>query len=171
MPRGRRPSSPKPLEKTAVARPTHLGSGSASPYSSARNGWGACDVLSKDGMRVEVKSTCEVQTWNQAAPSKAIFTIRPSRGWNADDGCYVPAAERNSDVFVFCQLVVGDQVPDPLELAQWRFFVLPTAGLNERAPKARTVGLAAIRRWGAVEVGWEGLGEAVRKAWAPPPRP
>lgn len=127
--------------------------------------WGACDVIAKDGTRIDVKATCEVQTWKQSAPSKPIFTIRPSRAWSQEGGMSDAAPCRNSDVFVFCQLVVvGELVPDPLDLRQWRFYILPTAALNEHAPRAKTVTLGRVVRWGAVEVGYEGLAGAVRGA-------
>lgn len=126
--------------------------------------WGSCDVISKDGVRVEVKATCAVQTWKQDAPSKPVFAIRPSRSWTQEQGMS-PGAQRNSEVFVFCQLlVVGERVPDPLDVRQWRFFVLPTAVLNERAPKAKTVTLGRVVQWGAVEVGFEELAGAVTAA-------
>jgi hypothetical protein len=70
-------------------------------------------------------------------------------------------------VFVFCQLVVqGDRVPNPIDLRQWRFYVLPTGVLNDRAPKAKTVTLGRVVQWGAVEVGYERLAGAVRAAAA-----
>lgn len=129
--------------------------------------WGACDVISKEGTRVEVKATCEVQTWKQSGPSKPIFTIRPSRAWSQEEGMSRAAPCRNSEVFVFCQLVVeGDRPPNPLSLRQWRFYVLPTAVLNERAPKAKTVTLGTVVNWGAVAVGFRGLARAVREAAA-----
>ena len=127
-----------------------------------REEWAPCDVLMKDGgrtLRIEVKSTCAVQSWKQAAPSKAIFNIGPARAWLPAEGRYVGTPSRNADVFVFAQLVVGDEIPDPLDLAQWRFFVLPTHVIDDRAPKAKSVALSTVMKWGAVEVGYEGLKE------------
>ena len=130
-----------------------------------RESWASHDVTSKDGPRVEVKATCAVQSWAQKRPSKPIFTVRPTRAWSPETGKYGEAALHNSDVFVFAVLVAhGSDVPNPLDVRQWRFYVLSTTVLSELASKVKTVGLETVRKWGAVEVGFEGLGEAVRGA-------
>lgn len=132
-----------------------------------RESWASHDVTSKDGLRVEVKATCAVQSWAQTGPSKPIFTIRPARAWSPETGKYGATALRNSDVFVFAVLLAeGATVPNPLDVRQWRFHVIPTSVLNERAPKAKTVSLRTVRKCGAVDVGFEGLGAAVRAAGA-----
>jgi hypothetical protein len=129
-----------------------------------RDAWASHDVLSAEGIRIEVKSTCAVQTWKQDGPSKPIFTIRPARAWSQETGVSAAVPCRSCSVYVFCVLAVdGDRPPDPLDVRLWRFYVLPTGVLNERAPKARTVTLGSIQRWGAREVGYARLAGAVRE--------
>jgi len=41
-----------------------------------RDEWAPCDLLTDDGIRIEVKSAAYVQSWHQKAHSPIVFSIR-----------------------------------------------------------------------------------------------
>ena len=64
---------------------------------------------------------------------------------------------------VFCLLTTLDQRRvDPLDLEQWRFFVVSTSTLNEALPEAKTVGLSTLVTLKPREVRYAELANAVR---------
>jgi len=130
-----------------------------------RNEWGAYDLETPEGIRVEVKASAYAQAWRQAKPSKIIFGIRPARTWDEATGVLDALAKRHSDVHVFCVLTPrARSEADPLDLNKWRFHVLPTRVLDERAKEQKTIGLGSLQRLGTEEVGFEGLRTAVCRA-------
>lgn len=127
-----------------------------------RSGWDAYDVLTPSGVRVEVKSSSRWQTWGQKSPSLVQFGIRPTREWSAVTNEMAAEARRQADVYVFAVLECDDKAClNPLDLGQWRFYVLPTAVLNEKFPTQKMVSLKALERVGAVRVGLAELGAAI----------
>ncbi len=144
----------------AVALGLHVG---------LRDPWDAYDLLTTGGIRVEVKSCAYCQSWKQKAESKIIFPIYPSRTWDHESGKTLLSAEarRQADVYVFCVLAHKlKETIDPLNIGQWIFFVLPTRVLEDRFPRQKTIGLAALQKAGALQVSFVGLRAAVEEAGA-----
>lgn len=130
-----------------------------------RAGWDAYDVLTPSGIRVEVKSSSRWQTWGQKSPSLVQFGIRPTREWSSETNELAADARRQADVYVFAVLECTDKPAlDPLRLEQWRFYVLPTAVLNQTFPTQKMVSLKALERVGAVGVGFDRLATAIERA-------
>ena len=50
---------------------------------SVRKEWGAYDLTTQDGIRVEVKSAAFIQSWEQREYSIISFNV-PTRAWNSD---------------------------------------------------------------------------------------
>src|SRR5688572_11613935 len=46
--------------------------------------WGAFDLRTADGVKIEVKSCAYLQSWWQRAPSAISFSIRPTRAWDPE---------------------------------------------------------------------------------------
>jgi len=96
---------------------------------------------------VEVKSAAYVQAWHQEKPSSIVFSIRPTRGWDATTGQYDTEQKRQADVYVFCLLAHTDQATlNPLDLGQWEFYIVPIAWLNKRLPSQKSVPLPFLKR-------------------------
>jgi hypothetical protein len=115
------------LAEYIVARALGLGA------NDVRNEWDVVDLLTADGVKVEVKSAAYVQRWFQKKLSEISFVVPPRRGWEASTGVLEPISRRHADVYVFALLAHQDQASiNPLDLAQWQFFVVPTAFLNRR---------------------------------------
>ena len=124
--------------------------------------WHSWDLRHPLGARVEVKSSGYVQSWSTKQPKPPSFDIAPKLGWDASTNTTAPAAVRAADVYVFALHAERDRATaDPANVAQWEFYVVPTARLNEVYPTQKTLGLAALRRL-TVAVGYAGLGDAVR---------
>lgn len=110
-----------------------------------RSEWIAYDLETPDGVKVEVKSAAYVQTWHQDRPSIISFSIAPTLGWDPDTSEFGSERRRQSEVYVFALLVEQDQSRiDPLDVAQWEFFVLPTKILNERLGNQKTIRLSRL---------------------------
>lgn len=102
--------------------------------------------LEIDGVGVEVKSSAYVQTWDQTKLSNISFGIRPAMGWDARTNVYGTDAKRSADVYVFCLLEGEDRDHiDPLEVAQWTFYVLPTSELDRQLSDQKTIGLGRLK--------------------------
>ena len=106
-------------------------------------GWGAFDILSPEGIRIEVKSSAYIQSWAQKKLSDIRFGVRETLAWNPETNELTEKAERHADVYVFCvQNCRYQEAANPLDLAQWDFYPVSTEALMtviERQQK--TVGL------------------------------
>ena len=106
-----------------------------------RREWGAFDVRTESGIKVEVKSAAYAQSWPQEFPSKITFNIAPRRdAWNPEANEWKSFEEpaRTADVYVFCLLGQPDDPdPDPMDLDQWEFYVLATATLDRERPRQK----------------------------------
>ena len=124
--------------------------------------WDAYDLRSRSGATIEVKSAAYLQTWAQKSLSPIIFDIAPTRFWDAARGLMEPESRRQAAVYVFALLKHQDKrTLDPMDVAQWEFFVLPTALLNARLPAQQQLGLAGLRSLDPVECAFGRLWEAI----------
>ena len=111
-----------------------------------RTEWDSFDLVTPDGIKVEVKSASYLQSWSQNKFSQISFGIQPTTAWNDDDTRSVEA-KRQADMYVFCVLAHKDQATiDPLNLAQWDFYVLPTVTLNNQVGNQKTIRLAPLEK-------------------------
>ncbi len=69
-----------------------------------RPGWNAYDLITPDGIKVEVKSAAYLQTWKQSAPSNICFDVRPTYGWDTSTNTMSVERNRHGDVYPFCLL-------------------------------------------------------------------
>jgi len=121
--------------------------------------------LQIDGIGVEVKSAAYVQTWEQNGPSVISFDISPTTGWDAGTNTYAASAQRSADVYVFCLLNGKDrQHVDPLDVAQWTFYVLATGVLNRKVPVQKRIRLEPLIALGPDQCRYDELNGAIRQA-------
>jgi hypothetical protein len=130
-----------------------------------RDAWDPSDLIIPENVRVEVKRSGYLQSWAHEKESRTCFSIRPSRAWSADTNEFEAETCRQAHVYVFCLLEHrGKGTLNPLDLRQWKFFVVSTSTLNERLPAQRTISLNSVRFLGT-ETMYEGLKGAVRAAY------
>lgn len=106
-------------------------------FNNIRKDWDEYDILTADRIKIEVKSSAYIQSWEQKCLSKIIFSIKK----NNDLGC------RCSDVYVFCILKHKDrQTINPLNLSQWEFYVLPTAYIDRYQRSQTQITINSLRK-------------------------
>jgi hypothetical protein len=127
-----------------------------------RTEWDAYDLITKEGIKVEVKSAAYLQSWQQTKLSKIEFSICPTNAWDSDSGIYNSEKKRQADVYVFALLKHLEKLTlNPLDLDQWEFYVLPTIDLNEKIPIQRKIGLNSLIKLKPVQVKFGEINKAI----------
>ncbi|MBT1095082.1 hypothetical protein [Streptomyces sp. Tu102] len=140
----------------------HQAVGSGKP----RAGWASHDVETDGGLRIEVKAGAYLQAWEQRTPSQIRFSGLRARTWSPDGGCS-EAKSYNADVYVFAvQIAREHSAYNPLDTAQWEFYVLPRPVVT--ALNSDSVGLGAVRAAAGPPVLFAALKDRIRSA---DPRP
>ncbi len=135
-----------------------------------KRGWGECDIVCRNGTRIEVKCSSYLQEWERNSPSRPVFSI--SKTANCDiaevDGTYRyigrdgSEPQRRSDVYVFCLFSHTErESADPLKLDQWQFWVASTAAIDETMGDQRKISLQSMERIRAIPCDFYGLKLAV----------
>ena len=133
--------------------------------SAVRMEWDACDVVSPTGVRIEVKSAAFLQSWAQHRLSAIGFDVGRRLPWFAETATYGAERCRTADVYVFALLHEKEKSRlDPLDVAQWTFFVLPRLVLDETCGEKKRIGLTALGAMKATETDYRGLVAAIEAA-------
>lgn len=107
--------------------------------------WDAFDIITPDGIKLEVKTSAYLQSWYHKELSKIRFSIRQALAWDAHLNAFEEGAKRSADIYVFCLLKHKDKSTlDPLDLDQWDFYILPASRLNKAFPTQKSIGLASL---------------------------
>ena len=133
--------------------------------------WAPYDIKADEDLKIEVKSSAYLQSWPQKKQHVPDFGIASTEGWDPETGEYVEEIKRWSDVYVFCLLKPQEDKAtlDPLNVAQWKFYVVSTATVNEVVPDQKKIRLGPLKKkLGAKEVAFDGIAAAVREAAASP---
>ena len=92
--------------------------------------WDAYDVITPDGIKVEVKSGAYLQAWTQSRPSVVTFGGLSARTWKPQTH-YSPTRSYNADVYVFAVVTATEHAAyDALDIGQWAFWVLPRSAIE-----------------------------------------
>ncbi len=97
--------------------------------SQPRDAWADCDLVTPEGIRIEVKATGYLQAW-ETRESVPKFTRLRGQKLSADKASYSGNRVVRADVFVFC--VQSERNPakyDPLDLGQWEYWIMPAANI------------------------------------------
>ena len=130
-----------------------------------RSDWTSYDLTSHDGVKVEVKSTAYLQAWGQRSLSLITFATPKTRGWDPDTGEVEVAQRRHADVYVFALLAHQDKdTANPLDVDQWKFYVLPTRDLDSRKRSQHSITLNSLAAM-TEPVAWQELDAAIRAAY------
>lgn len=110
-----------------------------------REAWDNWDVTTATGIKVEVKSSAYLQSWNQRKLSSIVFTGLTGRAWSADTNELAAERSLRAEVYVFALHTCGEpEEYDPLRIDQWQFRVMGAAQLAEHG--RRSVTLAFLDR-------------------------
>lgn len=117
-----------------------------------QNDWESYDLTSKNGLKIEVKSSAYIQTWYQTKLSKITYNIRPSTKYNPKTKRFEGKPQRHSDYYIFCLLNHKNQETiNPLNLDQWTFYILSTRILDEKLPNQKTITLSSLLKLNPIE--------------------
>jgi len=132
------------------------------PYE-IREEWDAFDLISSDNRKIEVKSSSYIQSWQQTKLSNISFGIQPTVIWN-ENNTRSSVAKRQADIYVFCLLAHKEkETIDPLNLAQWEFYVLSTNILNEKVGNQKTITLSSLLKLKPQKCNFGEINEAIKK--------
>lgn len=131
--------------------------------------WMPYDVLTPEGIRVEVKTSAYIQAWKQKGLSLIIFGIPQTHKYDFDADAYDYNAEliRQSDVYVFCvESCKNYKALNERDLSQWEFYVISTKQINEKLGSQKKVSLSTLLKIGAHKVSFSGLRQAVIESYS-----
>lgn len=112
-----------------------------------RKEWESYDLLTHNNIKVEVKSSAYLQSWNDNRLSKIRFDIRPTKLWNSKTNIYSEDSVRRSDVYVFCLFDCLDRdKANLMDLKMWKFYVVKTAELNEQVGDQKSISISRIKK-------------------------
>jgi len=125
-----------------------------------REEWADYDVLTPDGVRIEVKSAAYLQRWRQWKPSVIRFSGFSGRSWDPHTGCFAEERSIRADVFVFAvQTCLEPAAYDPFDVGQWAFYVVSADSVARYG--YRSANLAWVQRAAGSAVGYADLPAAV----------
>lgn len=124
---------------------------------------GAYDLLSPEGIRVEVKSSAYIQSWTSDRVAKISFRIAPAKAVD-NYGNYSSSSKycRHSDVYVFCVWTAKSKSQNILDLSLWDFYVIATKTLDKKIPNQKTITFNSLLSLHPKKVDYFGLYEAIR---------
>jgi hypothetical protein len=126
---------------------------------------GDLDLRTGNGLRIEVKSSAYLQSWAQSKLSNIQFVVSKRLGWDPKTNITEKVARRHSDIYVFALLAQTDKsAVDPLNLAQWKFWAVPTRDLDARSRSQQSITLASLRKLAGDPVAFSELRGAVQRA-------
>jgi hypothetical protein len=108
--------------------------------------WDAVDLITIDGISIEVKTSAYIQSWGQNDYSKIYFDIAPTYVLKEDNTITLDR-QRQALIYIFCLLHHKDQESiDPMNLDQWTFYLVKTDTLNERLPNQKSMSLSTLEK-------------------------
>lgn len=132
-----------------------------------RVNWDKYDLVSPEGISVEVKTSGYIQSWEQERLSNITFGIQPTYGWDSNTNTYSTEKVRQADVYVFCVHKHTEQdTINPLDISQWDFYVMSTDVLNREAGNKRSATLNSLMRMGAEKCDFNMIHEKVLQSVA-----
>lgn len=127
-----------------------------------RINWDKYDLLSIEGISIEVKTSGYIQTWEQDRLSNISFSIQPTYGWDSTTNTYSMEKVRQADVYVFCiHKHVEQSTINPLDIGQWDFYILSTHVLNRAAKNQKSISLSSLLKIGAEKCSFDRIHEKI----------
>jgi len=108
--------------------------------------WAPYDITTPEGIAVEVKSAAYLQSWKQDKPSTIQFNVERTTPLDDKKGGYQGMTRRAADVYVFALLAEKEDKSkvDPLNLEQWKFYVVPKQTLEMRKRSQQSITLNSL---------------------------
>ena len=133
---------------------------------SERVNWDKYDVVSEEGITIEVKTSAYLQYWGQDKLSNIQFKIPKTHAYNPENNTYESEKKRQAQVYVFCLHAETEQAKiNVLDTRQWKFYVLPSKVFNESNlyAEASSISLGPLLKLGAVECQYEEIHDVIKE--------
>lgn len=132
-----------------------------------RDEWSAFDLETPEEIKIEVKSAAYLQSWFHQKLSPISFSTKAAFVWDATTNKQEELRRRSADVYVFCLLDHNNkQTVDPLNLNQWKFYVLATEELNRYKRSQHSITLNSLKKL-TEGVNYERLNNEILKSYNP----
>ena len=133
-----------------------------------RDEWQAFDLVTRTGVKIEVKSAAYVQSWSQEDYSAISFATPKTKSWDREHNIQAQETMRQADIYVFSLLAHKDKATiNPLDLSQWEFYVLATKQLNERTRSQHSITLKSLQALAGAAVRYSELASHVSEVTNP----
>lgn len=110
-----------------------------------RDEWSAFDLISPEGIKIEVKSSAYMQSWNQRKESTISFSIKRSLRWDPETNRQEKQKKIQADVYAFCLLKPRDKIGlNPLDLNQWVFYILTAKEIENYKRSQHSITLPSL---------------------------
>jgi hypothetical protein len=115
--------------------------------------WADFDILTPNGVSVEVKSSSYLQTWNKVKISKPQFSGLKACAWSPKTG-YAKEERYRAMVYVFAlQTSKLRSEYDALNLSQWKFWLAPRSALE--ALNQKSMVLSSVEKHFGAGIGFD----------------
>lgn len=130
-----------------------------------RSEWGAFDLITSEGIKIEVKSSSYIQVWQQNKFSTISFSIKSTQHYEGLNENLRGGSKRQADIYVFCLLKHKEQETiNPLNLEQWEFYILPTFKLDNYTRSENSITLNSLQKM-TKQVEYDSLKEKIYEAY------
>lgn len=108
--------------------------------------WEAYDLKTKNGIKIEIKSSAYFQAWKQKRKSNITFGIAPTKTL-LNNNNYSKEKKRHSDIYIFCLFDVSNENTklEPLNLDQWTFFLVKKMTLDIKDKNQGSISLSSLK--------------------------
>jgi hypothetical protein len=111
-----------------------------------------------------VKSAGYLQSWAQKKLSTITFQTPKRRAWSREDNILKKRPARQADVYILALHAHMDKSTiNPLNLDQWRFYVLSTKILNARTRSQHSITLKTLEKLQGKAYKFDQLAKTVKK--------
>jgi hypothetical protein len=112
---------------------------------SPESSWESFDILSPEGIKIEVKTVGYIQSWKQRGLSVPSFDIKQKSGWSGVTNEFDGIITRQADVYVFCLHHEKDPgTCNPLLSDGWCFYVVSTNDIDQKIGPQKSVRISTI---------------------------
>lgn len=128
--------------------------------------WDSYDLITDNGIKIEVKSSGYLQTWGQKKLSIISFGIQPTKNWDSETNIYSTDFKRRADIYVFAVFNSKNvETANPLNMDQWEFYVLSTEELNKKSETQQTIRLNSLIKLPVIKVDYCDLRNTIYKVY------
>lgn len=129
--------------------------------------WDSFDIETKEGIKIEVKSSAYFQAWEQKKKSSIIFGIAPTRTLLKNNK-YSKLKKRHSDIYIFCIFDIEDENINlnPLNMNQWTFYLVKTVTLNNHSLSQKNIALSSLEKLAHIKCTYTNLENEFNKLFS-----